>query len=127
MQKSSMNTYIYAPKDDIKHRALWRQQYTSDEESKLLHFGNSKYSLISSPLVVILFPHITLYIGKLKVLIDAADKEGITFVYAISPGLDITFSSNADVSALKHKMKQVCYIHSHVVQLIIKLSFNSLK
>lgn len=46
-------------------------------------------------------------IGKLKVLIDAADKEGITFVYAISPGLDITFSNNADVAALKNKMKQV--------------------
>jgi len=34
MHKSSMNTYIYAPKDDIKHRALWRQPYTKDEESK---------------------------------------------------------------------------------------------
>lgn len=34
MQRSTMNTYIYAPKDDIKHRALWRQLYTSEEESK---------------------------------------------------------------------------------------------
>ena len=34
MNKLAMNTYIYAPKDDIKHRALWRQPYTKEEESK---------------------------------------------------------------------------------------------
>lgn len=77
MQRSGMNTYIYAPKDDIKHRALWRQPYTKEEEIKL------------------------------KALIDAASAEGITFVYAISPGLDISFSSVGDISILKRKMKQV--------------------
>ena len=35
MQRSTMNMYIYAPKDDIKHRALWRQPYTPEEESKI--------------------------------------------------------------------------------------------
>jgi len=40
-------------------------------------------------------------------LIDAANFEEIAFVYAISPGLDITFSSVADTTALKKKMKQV--------------------
>lgn len=45
---------------------------------------------------------------KLKKLIDVATGEGILFVYAISPGLDITFSSAADVTSLKRKMKQVC-------------------
>ncbi len=29
-----MNTYVYAPKDDVKHRALWRQLYTTEEEGK---------------------------------------------------------------------------------------------
>jgi len=77
MQRSSMNTYIYAPKDDIKHRALWRQPYTKEEEIKL------------------------------KALIDAASAEGITFVYAISPGLDISFSATVDKASLKKKMKQV--------------------
>ena len=36
MKRSSMNTYIYAPKDDVKHRALWRQLYTKAEECKLV-------------------------------------------------------------------------------------------
>ena len=44
---------------------------------------------------------------KLKALIDAASAEEVLFVYAISPGLDVTFSSAADISALKRKMKQV--------------------
>ncbi|XP_065057024.1 protein O-GlcNAcase-like [Rhopilema esculentum] len=77
IRKYGMNTYIYAPKDDMKHRALWRQLYTAEEE------------------------------GKLATLITAAESAGVTFVYAISPGLDIVFSCAADVAALKRKMKQV--------------------
>ncbi len=26
-----MNTYIYAPKDDLKHRAEWRDLYSTEE------------------------------------------------------------------------------------------------
>ena len=26
-----MTTYLYAPKDDLKHRALWRDLYTPEE------------------------------------------------------------------------------------------------
>ena len=58
----------------------------------------------------LLFLHVNVYFAipdKLKDLIDAAIFEEITFVYAISPGLDITFSSAADTAALKKKMKQV--------------------
>lgn len=40
-------------------------------------------------------------------MIDAAAAEEVSFVYAISPGLDISFASAADVAALKRKMKQV--------------------
>ena len=47
---------------------------------------------------------------KIKHLIDAARNEDTTFVYAISPGLDISFASSADVTALKRKMKQVIYL-----------------
>ena len=31
-----MTHYMYAPKDDAKHRALWRVPYTSVEEGKVL-------------------------------------------------------------------------------------------
>ena len=31
MGKYKLNTYIYAPKDDPKHRAQWRELYTGEE------------------------------------------------------------------------------------------------
>lgn len=40
-------------------------------------------------------------------LIGAANDHGIEFIYAISPGLDITFSNQKEVSALKRKLDQV--------------------
>jgi len=43
----------------------------------------------------------------LTTLIDAAREAGVAFVYAISPGLDITYSSAKDVTCLKHKLEQV--------------------
>ena len=35
MGRSRLNTYIYAPKDDAKHRAKWRVLYTQEELAKL--------------------------------------------------------------------------------------------
>ena len=43
----------------------------------------------------------------MKELIDAAKEYDVTFVYAISPGLDILFSDREDISALKKKLQQV--------------------
>lgn len=40
-------------------------------------------------------------------LIDAAREYNIEFVFALSPGLDITFSNAKDVQALKRKLEQV--------------------
>ena len=39
-------------------------------------------------------------------LIGAAKEHGIEFIYAISPGLDITFSNQKEVSTLKRKLDQ---------------------
>lgn len=47
---------------------------------------------------------------QLMTLIGAAKEHGIEFIYAISPGLDITFSNQKEVSALKRKLDQVLYI-----------------
>lgn len=30
-----MNSYVYAPKDDYKHRAFWRELYTVEEADHL--------------------------------------------------------------------------------------------
>ncbi|CAH1782880.1 unnamed protein product [Owenia fusiformis] len=77
MRKMGMNTYLYAPKDDYKHRAYWRDLYSVEEAEHLTN------------------------------LISAAEAEGVTFLYALSPGLDITFSSTKDVQFLKRKLEQV--------------------
>lgn len=47
------------------------------------------------------------FIEQLMTLISAAKEHGIEFIYAISPGLDITFSNQKEVSTLKRKLDQV--------------------
>ncbi len=66
-----MNTYLYAPKDDSKHRAYWRDLYLIEEAEAL------------------------------RELIEACEKFNINFVYAISPGLDITYSSQKEQAILR--------------------------
>lgn len=77
MQQWGLNTYLYGPKDDLKHRLLWREVYSSDEEAQL------------------------------RTLMMEAERRGLTFVYALSPGQDIVFSSASDLSLLKRKLRQV--------------------
>lgn len=68
---------MYAPKDDYKHRAYWRDLYTVEEAEQL---GG---------------------------LISAARDCGVTLYYALSPGLDMTYSSQKELSILKRKLDQV--------------------
>ena len=79
ISRLGMNTYLYAPKDDDKHRACWRDLYSLEEADQLAQ------------------------------LIREAQNRGISFIYAIAPGLDITFSNNRDVNFLKRKLDQVCW------------------
>ena len=72
-----MNTYLYAPKDDCKHRMFWRDLYSVEEADHLTS------------------------------LIEDARESSVDFVYALSPGLDITFSNSKDVMHLKRKLEQV--------------------
>ncbi|KAG5671983.1 hypothetical protein PVAND_002147 [Polypedilum vanderplanki] len=77
LKKFGHQLYIYAPKDDLKHRAAWRELYTVEEGEHL------------------------------QGLINAAKSSGILFFYALSPGLDITYSSLKDTACLKRKLDQV--------------------
>ncbi|CAK5073874.1 unnamed protein product [Meloidogyne enterolobii] len=77
LRKFGMNTYLYAPKDDLKHRAEWRILYTSEEAALL------------------------------ESLIRTANDNEITFVYALSPGIDILYSSVKEMKAIKDKLNQV--------------------
>ena len=79
MGRSRLNTYIYAPKDDAKHRAKWRVLYTQEE------------------------------LAKLQELVDAAIRYKVKFVYAISPGLDINLGGKyeTDLEKLFKKCESV--------------------
>jgi hyaluronoglucosaminidase len=69
-----MNAYLYAPKDDPKHRAAWRDPYDDVQ------------------------------MAQFRALADHAKAIGIRFGFAISPGLDIDYASNADRAALLEKL-----------------------
>ena len=58
------NAYIYAPKDDPYHRAKWREPYP---QSKL---------------------------NELAELVQTAKSDGVKFIFAISPGLDLHYDEN---------------------------------
>ena len=72
-------SYMYAPKDDYKHRVYWRDLYTVEEAEHL------------------------------SGLIAAAKEQGLVFYYALSPGLDITYSSPKELVLLKRKLDQVSF------------------
>ena len=73
MRQWQMNTYLYAPKDDLWHRARWREPYP---EAELL---------------------------ALTALIREAQAQGVRFVYALAPGLDLNWERQSDRAALEAK------------------------
>lgn len=77
MSEWGLNTYFYSPKDDLKHRAIWRELYDDGE------------------------------LSELSELIDACGKHGLQFFYGLSPGLDIRFSDPAELEAIKQRFRQL--------------------
>jgi hypothetical protein len=75
--EAGMNCFIYAPKDDIKIRARWRELYSPAEARDI------------------------------KALADAAAERRLTFVVAIAPCLDVTYSDGVDLEALKRRLDQL--------------------
>jgi hyaluronoglucosaminidase len=69
-----LNAYVYAPKDDPKHRAEWREPYTDAERRDFTE------------------------------LTERADDAGVRFGFAISPGLDIEYESPTDREVLFAKL-----------------------
>lgn len=83
-----LNTYLYAPKDDLKHRALWRELY-SDSESEAL-----------------------------RQLIHACQQRNVRFIYALSPGLDIRYSNEAELNYLRKRFEQMLALGCHDFSLL---------
>jgi protein O-GlcNAcase/histone acetyltransferase len=77
MQAWGLNTYLYAPKDDLKHRALWRELYAASETDNLAS------------------------------LIKAGRRRDVDFIYALSPGLDIRYGNKAEVTIIQRRFEQL--------------------
>ncbi|XP_049649338.1 protein O-GlcNAcase-like isoform X3 [Accipiter gentilis] len=77
LKRWGLNCYMYAPKDELKHRLLWREPYTEHEAARM------------------------------RSLIEAAQEQGVEFVFAISAGQDMVFSSTGDRLLLQEKLRQV--------------------
>lgn len=75
MSDVGMNAYLYAPKDDLYHRQRWRAPYPAD------------------------------LLARLSELASHARRHGITFVFAVSPGLSLRYSDRRDQDALLAKLK----------------------
>lgn len=77
MSRWKLNTYLYAPKDDLKHRAIWREPYTTAEARDLSQ------------------------------LIRRSKHRHVRFIYALSPGLDIRYSKKSDTEQIKKRFGQM--------------------
>ena len=77
MRGLELNSYLYCPKDDLKHRALWRECYTADE------------------------------LQGLSTLIESCRTHDIEFLYGIAPGLTIRYSDDSEMELLKARFRQL--------------------
>lgn len=67
------NTYVYGPKDDREHRMRWREPYPEESMQKFAH------------------------------TVQVARQSGVRFVYALSCGVSICYSSDEDFAHIKNK------------------------
>lgn len=74
---NKMNTYVYSPKDDDYLRARWRDPYPAGK------------------------------LAQIKELVDRAIANHVEFTYALSPGLSVCYSSQADEQALVAKFESL--------------------
>lgn len=72
-----LNTYFYSPKDDLKHRALWRESYTESE------------------------------LERMATLVNECQQRGLHFFYGLSPGLDIRFSDSSERETIQTRLSQM--------------------
>ena len=77
IKAAGLNVFAYAPKDDIKIRARWRELYDAAEA------------------------------GTLADLAQAANARGITLMGAVSPCLDICHGDPEEIATLNRKLKQL--------------------
>lgn len=82
-RRHNLNAYIYAPKDDLYHRNKWREPYP-----------DKKFS-------------------ELKNLVETSKKNGVRFIFAVSPGLDLHYKgkhAEEDFNLLMQKFETMYQI-----------------
>ncbi len=77
MAKYGMNTFYYAPKDDLYHREKWREEYPENEYNDL------------------------------KNLYDFATENELDFCWCVGPGLTYHYTEKDDFKTLFNKIKSV--------------------
>lgn len=77
MRQWGLNTYFYGPKDDLHHRIFWRTPY-ADADAAVI-----------------------------ERLIRSCQQQGIRFVYALGPGLDVRYNEPSDRQALRARFDQL--------------------
>jgi protein O-GlcNAcase/histone acetyltransferase len=77
MSRWKLNTYLYCPKDDLKHRTIWREPYTLEEEAAL------------------------------RTTIEGCQRRGLRFIYGLGPGLDIRYGQHSELEHLRRRFQQV--------------------
>src|SRR5215472_2502069 len=82
MARWGLNTYLYAPKDDLQQRALWREPYATTESLKF------------------------------RELLQNCEQRKVNFVYALSPGLDIRYCESVELGHLKKRFEQMVSLGS---------------
>jgi protein O-GlcNAcase/histone acetyltransferase len=75
-----LNTYFYAPKDDLKHRAQWRELHDEREA------------------------------GRLREVAEACQRRKIRLVYGLGPGLDLRYADPAELRRLAARFEQVLHL-----------------
>jgi hypothetical protein len=84
-----MQSYLYAPKDDPYHRSRWRDPYSGDA------------------------------LRRFEEMMQVASEVNVDIWYAISPGLDMVYSSQADYQALMAKMQAMIALGVRNVALFV--------
>ena len=74
MAANGMNTFFYAPKDDLYHREKWRELYPENE------------------------------LAELKNLFNVACENYLDFHWAVGPGLTYKYTSDEDFTLLINKI-----------------------
>jgi protein O-GlcNAcase/histone acetyltransferase len=74
---SGLNSYLYCPKDDLHHRAIWRTPYADGD------------------------------LDPLRALVNDAHAGGVRVFYGLAPGLDIRYADPADRAHVRSRLEQL--------------------